>query len=115
MTMETLGLIGTGKIGAAVMNGFCSEGGWQPRHVYISNRTKAKADALKASYPDRVSIESSNQDIIDKGDVIFIGLLPNVAREVLGLEACSLNVDSSDFDIPKGKANHFHDGHDSVR
>ncbi|CAI5712575.1 unnamed protein product [Peronospora effusa] len=79
----TLGLLGTGKIGSAVFTGFCSANGWQPKHAYISARTKAKAEALVTKFPDRVSISASNQEIVDKSDVIFIGLLPTVAREEL--------------------------------
>ncbi|TMW68570.1 hypothetical protein Poli38472_006038 [Pythium oligandrum] len=79
----TIGLLGTGKIGSAVVTGFCSENGWQPKHVYVSARTKAKADALVAKFPTRVSIGASNQEIIDKSDVVFIGLLPNIAKEEL--------------------------------
>lgn len=79
----TIGLLGTGKIGSAVLTGFCSEGGWQPKRVVVSARTKAKADALVAKFPSRVSIGASNQEIIDQSDVIFIGLLPNVAKEEL--------------------------------
>ncbi|OWZ23593.1 Serine/threonine protein kinase [Phytophthora megakarya] len=79
----TLGLLGTGKIGSAVFTGFCSTNGWQPKHAYVSARTKAKAEALAAKFPDRVTIAASNQEIVDKSDVVFIGLLPNVAREEL--------------------------------
>ncbi|CAI5741862.1 unnamed protein product [Hyaloperonospora brassicae] len=79
----TLGLLGTGKIGSAVFTGFCSAHGWQPQHVYVSARTKAKAEALRAAFPDRVSISASNQEIVDQSDVVFIGLLPNIARQEL--------------------------------
>ncbi|RLN78551.1 hypothetical protein BBJ28_00019720 [Nothophytophthora sp. Chile5] len=79
----TLGLLGTGKIGSAVFSGFCSENGWQPKHAYVSARSKAKAEALVARFPSRVTIGASNQEIVDKSDVVFIGLLPAVAREEL--------------------------------
>lgn len=78
-----LGLIGTGKIGTAVMRGYCSEGGWNPKHVYVSSRSKDKADMLKKNHPDLITILESNQEIIDNSDVIFIGLLPHVAKEIL--------------------------------
>lgn len=82
--MESLnfGLIGTGKIGNAVFSGYCSENGRKPKHVYISNRSQSKADALKQKYPSMVTIEADNQKIIDQSDVVFIGLLPNIAKEV---------------------------------
>ncbi|CAH0513344.1 unnamed protein product [Peronospora belbahrii] len=79
----TLGLLGTGKIGSAVFTGFCSPNGWRPKHVYISSRTKSKAEKLAATFPARVSLMTTNQEIIDKSDVIFIGLLPTVARKEL--------------------------------
>lgn len=79
----TIGLLGTGKIGSAVFTGFCSEGGWQPRHAFVAARTKAKADALAAKFPGRVTVEADNQAIVDQSDVIFIGLLPDVARAEL--------------------------------
>ena len=82
-TELTIGFLGNGKIGSAIATGFCSEHGWQPKHVYVSARTKAKADALVAAFPTRVSIGASNQEIVDKSDVIFIGLLPHVAKEAL--------------------------------
>jgi pyrroline-5-carboxylate reductase len=77
-----IGLIGTGKIGSAVVTGFCSDGGWQPKQVFVSSRTKSKADALVKKFPTKVIIGKSNQEIIDKSDIIFIGLLPDVAKEV---------------------------------
>lgn len=79
----TIGLLGTGKIGSAVISGFCSANGWQPRHVTVSARTKSKADALVAHFPERISIGATNQEIVDNSDVIFIGLLPHVAKEVV--------------------------------
>lgn len=79
----TIGLLGTGKIGSAVFTGFCSEGGWQPQHAYVSARTRAKAEALVAAFPGRVTIGASNQEIVDQSDVIFVGLLPDIARQEL--------------------------------
>ncbi|KAL0589638.1 hypothetical protein ABG067_002187 [Albugo candida] len=83
--MESLvfGLIGTGKIGSAVINGFCSENGKRPQHVYISARSKKKSDALVHAHPQRITVLDDNQAIIHNSDVIFIGLLPNVAKELI--------------------------------
>lgn len=78
-----IGLLGTGKIGSAVVTGFCSDGGWQPRSVTVSARSQAKAEALAARFPERLTIGASNQAIVDASDVVFIGLLPQVAREEL--------------------------------
>uniref|UniRef100_H3HDP2 non-specific serine/threonine protein kinase n=1 Tax=Phytophthora ramorum TaxID=164328 RepID=H3HDP2_PHYRM len=83
LNSSTDGSVCTGKIGSAVFSGFCSANGWQPKHAYVSARTKAKAEALVAKFPGRVSIVASNQEIVDQSDVVFIGLLPHVAREEL--------------------------------
>ena len=80
--MTTLGLLGCGKIGSAVMTGYCSENGWQPDHVFISARTASKAQSLQKAFPSRVTIVQDNQTLIDSCDIVFIGLLPNVAQEV---------------------------------
>ena len=81
--MVRIGLIGTGKIGSAVMAGYASDNGWQPSSITVSNRTLSKANALKELNPTLVTIEPDNQKIIDASDIIFIGLLPNVAKQQL--------------------------------
>ncbi len=90
--MSVLGLIGTGKIGSAIITGYCSENGWSPEHVYISTRSESKAKKLKDAFPSKISVEESNQAIVDQSDVIFVGLLPHVAREV-----CAAEVGSNGF------------------
>lgn len=82
----TLGLLGTGKIGSAVFTGFCSpktDEDWTPAQVYISRRSQAKSAALKEAFASKVTVEDDSQKIIDQSDVIFIGLLPDVARSLL--------------------------------
>nr|CCA14606.1 conserved hypothetical protein [Albugo laibachii Nc14] len=85
MSHESLvfGLIGTGKIGSAVINGFCSDNGWKPQHVYISKRSEEKSNVLRHAHPQRISVLDDNQAIIDNSDVVFIGLLPDVAKELI--------------------------------
>ncbi|OQR85570.1 hypothetical protein THRCLA_10671, partial [Thraustotheca clavata] len=82
-----IGLLGTGKIGSAVMSGFCTpvsaKSVWVPKAIYVSPRGTEKAKALQAKFPDKVTIASSNQDVLDHSNVVFIGLLPDVARQEL--------------------------------
>ncbi|KAF0701183.1 Aste57867_8334 [Aphanomyces stellatus] len=82
-----LGLLGTGKIGSAVMSGYCTPVGdkstWVPKHIFVSPRGTDKAKALHARFPSRISIAASNQAVIDNSNIIFIGLLPDVARQEL--------------------------------
>lgn len=77
-----LGFVGTGKIGSAVARGFarCSP---PPAKIYVSPRSKEKAEALRAEFPEIVVIAETNEDVVSNADVVFYGLLPGVAREVL--------------------------------
>mmetsp|Transcript_3946 Transcript_3946/g.6177 ORF Transcript_3946/g.6177 Transcript_3946/m.6177 type:complete len:268 (+) Transcript_3946:59-862(+) len=80
----TIGLIGCGKIGNAVARGYAgADPSDRPRKIIISPRNAARAKALKEDYSDVVEVAESNQDVVERADVIFVGLVPEVAREVL--------------------------------
>ena len=49
----------------------------------VSPRSASKAEKLAAAFPDRVRIGADNQAVVDASDVVFIGLLPDVAEAVL--------------------------------
>lgn len=49
----------------------------------VSPRNAAKAALLAAKFPDRVTVAGSNQEVVDQCDVVFIGLLPDTAEEIL--------------------------------
>lgn len=79
-----LGFVGCGKISSAVCRGYATAPGNQrPKKILVSARSEDKSSALKAAFPDLVHVVESNEDIVAEADVVFIGLLPGVAREVL--------------------------------
>lgn len=43
----------------------------------------AKCHALAKEFPDIVSVATGNQDTVDKSQWVFLGLLPQFAKEVL--------------------------------
>lgn len=81
----TLGFLGCGKISSAVARGYAiGTGSSRPLKIYVSPRTASKAEALRDSFPDLVIIAATNEEVVAKSDVVYIGLLPNVASEILG-------------------------------
>ena len=76
-----LGFIGTGNISSDVITGICNSK-ISFKRIVVSPRNKQKAQKLKKKFK-RVSIAKSNQDVIDKSDWVFLGLLPKVGEKIL--------------------------------
>ena len=55
----------------------------RPKRVIVSPRNEQKSRQLSQDFPDLVTIAASNEDVVSSSDVLFIGLLPHVAREIL--------------------------------
>lgn len=79
-----LGFLGCGKISSAVCRGYAgASGSSKPKKILVSARSHDKSSALMDAYPDLVTVEESNDKIVAEADIIFIGLLPQIARDVL--------------------------------
>ena len=78
-----LGVLGTGTIATAVVHGIAGDvtGDGLYHQITISPRNKANAEALAAQY-DNVTI-AENQQVIEASDVVFLGLMPDVASAIL--------------------------------
>ena len=75
-----LGFIGTGNIVSDVIFGI-SKSKIKYKKIIISPRNKKKAFYLK-KYFKRVIIAKDNQEVINKADWIFLGILPKVGEEI---------------------------------
>tara|TARA_B100001123_G_scaffold94183_1_gene108477 strand:+ start:217 stop:987 length:771 start_codon:yes stop_codon:yes gene_type:complete len=76
-----LGFIGTGNISSDVVTGICkSKISFQK--IIVSPRNKKKAQNLKKKFK-KVSIAKNNQEVIDKSDWVFLGVLPEVGEKIL--------------------------------
>ena len=73
-----IGIIGTGTIANALVRGIAADG----HQITVSDRNATHAAQLAAEF-DTVSI-APNQDVLDQSDVIFLGLMADVADTVLG-------------------------------
>jgi pyrroline-5-carboxylate reductase len=82
---KVLGFIGCGKISSAICRGFAShpDSAQRPRKILVSRRNEEKSETLRKEFPDLVVIIDSNEEIVRESNIVFIGLLPMAAREVL--------------------------------
>lgn len=76
-----LGFIGTGAISDAVIRGLASSA-YPVSEFIVSRRSDAISRKLAADF-ENVRICDDNQAIIDQSDLIFLAVLPQIAREVL--------------------------------
>lgn len=72
-----IGVIGCGTIASAAVHGIAGD----KHQITVSNRSATHAAALAAAY-ENVTI-AGNQGVIDASDVIFLGLMAEVAPETL--------------------------------
>ncbi len=78
---DRIGLLGTGNIGCAVVEGLMSAPGPTPQ-VLVSPRNAAKAAGLAQRFgPVRVAAE--NQAVLDGSDTIVLALRPDAATDAL--------------------------------
>ena len=81
---KAVGFLGCGKISSAVCRGYAgADGTCRPKKIMVSRRSADKSAALQAEYPALITVCDSNEEIVKQCDIIFIGLLPGVANELL--------------------------------
>lgn len=73
-----IGVIGCGTIASAVVRGIADD----DHQITISRRSARHAEALAGKFHN-VTI-ADNQGVVDESDVVFLGLMAEVAPEVLG-------------------------------
>ena len=76
-----LGFIGTGNISSDVVTGICKSK-ISFKKIVVSPRNKKKAQNLKKKFK-KVIIAKNNQEVIDKSDWVFLGVLPEVGEKIL--------------------------------
>eukprot|EP01039_Chlorochromonas_danica_P006003 gene6003-6612_t len=80
----TVGFLGCGKISSALCRGFAGlDADLRPKQIFVSRRSEEKSTALANDFPSLVVVCDDNAEIVRQADVVFIGLLPAVARAEL--------------------------------
>ncbi|KSV73656.1 pyrroline-5-carboxylate reductase [Sinorhizobium sp. Sb3] len=77
----TIGFVGTGTITAAVVTGL-GKTGFRDTPIVLSPRSESVATRLAAANQN-VSIALGNQDVLDRSDLVFLAVRPQIAEEVV--------------------------------
>lgn len=75
-----IGFIGTGTIASALVDGLCLDK--SGKEIYVSPRNAERAAALAEKY-SCVTVCGSNQEVVDRSDIVFLTILPKLAEEIL--------------------------------
>ena len=79
-----IGFLGCGKISSALCRGYATTTKHdKPKKILVSRRSVDKSQALASEFPDLVEVCDDNTNIVLRADIVFVGLLPGVARETL--------------------------------
>ncbi|GAE33340.1 late competence protein ComER [Halalkalibacter akibai] len=70
-----IGIIGTGSMGTILLESFIESGAISPNQLVITNRNRAKAEALKKRFPT-VIIGRNAEEVAQEASVIFICTKP---------------------------------------
>ena len=76
-----LGFVGTGNISSDVIRGICNSK-ISFKKIIVSPRNRNRAKKLKKEFK-KVAIAKNNQEVIDKSDWVFLGVLPEVGEKIL--------------------------------
>ncbi len=76
---QSVGFIGTGNMGSAVAKAAAASG--RAKSLLLSNRTRSKAEALARELPG--AAVSSNREIAQVCELIFLGVKPHIMGDVL--------------------------------
>ena len=79
--IRTIGFLGTGKIAAAIVESLCTADAFS-NEIILSPRNAEKSAGLSDRFK-QVSTALSNQELIDRSDLLFIALKPGVYEELL--------------------------------
>jgi len=79
---QKVGFIGTGSMGTTLIKSFIASGTFNPKDLFIYNRTVSKASKLKEKY-QFITISSSNKELLSEVDSFFICVKPLEFPKVL--------------------------------
>ena len=88
MTIKTIGFIGAGNMGGAMIGGICNSGLITPTQLLASDYAPSALSHLQNTYGIRTT--SFNEEVAAESDILFLAIKPNKFAEVLPAIASSL-------------------------
>jgi len=79
--MRTLGFIGTGNMGAALVKGIVNSGIIDAGNIHVYDIDTAKTGALQKEYG--VVKVSGNEEVVERSDIIILAVKPGMEKTVL--------------------------------
>jgi len=73
--------IGGGAMAEALIGGMLSSGLVRPQQIYVNDIASSRLEYLQGKYS--VGISANNQDLVNKADIIFLTVKPQVVNGVL--------------------------------
>lgn len=81
--MRTLGLIGAGNMGGAILRGVVADGYLQASSIVVfDTNLRSKADSLNRDLPG-IRFAASAIECVSQSDVVILAVKPNVVRSVI--------------------------------
>jgi pyrroline-5-carboxylate reductase len=97
---KTIGFIGSGNMGEALISGLLSSGTSVAQHIICSDVRQDRLDELKERYA--IATTQNNLTVIERSDIVVYAIKPQIMAEVLRETAAALNMDKLVISIAAG-------------
>ena len=102
MTEKTIGFIGAGNMGSAMIGGICQSGILSPAQMIVSAHSTATLEKINAAYG--IKTTPFNEEVAASSDILFLAIKPNKFAEVLPSIASSLKEDCIVVSVAAGQS-----------
>jgi len=102
MKNKTIGFIGAGNMGGAMIGGICHSGLIAPEQIIASEYSASVLEKVHNTYGIRTTL--SNEEAASASDILFLAIKPNKFAEVLPSIASSLKADCIVVSIAAGQS-----------
>ena len=98
--MKTIGFIGCGNMGSAMIGGILGAGLTTPDLIFASASTETRLNAVKEKYG--INTTTNNWDVASKSDILILAVKPNKLSEVIPDISGSINKNAVIVSIAAG-------------